>query len=63
MRAPNNKKLFTTIAVRTAAHERLKQLVGMIAAKGWKVIGAKRTTSPTIADVVDEALKRLAKKG
>lgn len=47
---------FRTIKVRTESYDRIQRLLALIAAKGWVAIKSKRSSTATIADIVDEGL-------
>lgn len=56
-----SKTGYTTIRVRDAIHARLLKLLERISAEGWTSIGVKRSTPPTITDVVEVAIDKLEK--
>lgn len=53
---------FTTVRVRTADRERLRQLAERVAQHGWSAIGVKRNDKPSMANVLEEALNKLERK-
>jgi hypothetical protein len=53
---------FRTIKIRNSSYARLQDLIGQVASKGWVAIGSKRTDAPTIANVVDESVLKLAQQ-
>ena len=54
---------YRTVRIKIATHVRLQKIVERVARDGWKSIGSKRTTAPTLTDIVEEAVDRLDEKG